>query len=178
MALRRHSRDRASRVEPAASALRTIVAPLAPDRYLLKLTLSAEAHVRLRRAQNLMRHTIPNGDPATIIDRALELLVEQLERTKFAEATRPRTRAGRANAHSRHVPAAIKRHVWRRDDGQCAFVGVKGRCTEAGFLEFHHVRPFADAGDTTAENLQLRCRAHNQHEADLYFGPRTPGSGS
>jgi hypothetical protein len=32
------------------------------------------------------------------------------------------------------------------------------------------VRPFADGGEATAENIGLRCRAHNQYEADLFFG--------
>jgi hypothetical protein len=33
--------------------------------------------------------------------------------------------------------------------------------------------PFADGGATDASNLQLRCRAHNQYEAELIFGPWT-----
>jgi HNH endonuclease len=53
----------------------------------------------------------------------------------------------------------------RRRQGQCAFVGVKGRCDERGLLEFHHVIPFAEGGPTTVENLELRCRAHNEFEA-------------
>jgi hypothetical protein len=73
---------------------------------------------------------------------------------------------------SRHVPAAIRREVWKRDAGRCAFVGSGGRrCAERGFLEFHHVVPFADGGPTTTENLQLRCRAHNLYEAEEHFGP-------
>jgi len=27
-------------------------------------------------------------------------------------------------------------------------------------------------GEPTVENIQLRCRAHNAYEADLYYGPR------
>jgi hypothetical protein len=49
-----------------------------------------------------------------------------------------------------------------------------GRCAERGFLEFHHVRPYADGGQTVAENLELRCRAHNVYEAEKYFGARLP----
>ena len=71
---------------------------------------------------------------------------------------------------SRHVPAAVRRAVWKRDDGRCAFIGTDGRCAERGFLEFHHVVPFADGGETTSGNLQLRCRAHNAHEAREHFG--------
>ena len=55
--------------------------------------------------------------------------------------------------------------------GRCAFVGTIGRCSETGFLEFHHVRPFAKRGATSIENIELRCRAHNEYEAEQCFGP-------
>ena len=42
--------------------------------------------------------------------------------------------------------------------------------TERGFLEYHHIVPFADGGATTANNLELRCRAHNAYEAERWFG--------
>jgi hypothetical protein len=38
-------------------------------------------------------------------------------------------------------------------------------------LEFHHVVPYAAGGQTTSENVELRCRAHNAYEAEQYFGP-------
>jgi len=73
---------------------------------------------------------------------------------------------------SRHIPAAVRRVVWERDGGQCAFVSADGRrCPERGYLEFHHVRPYALGGPATVENIQLRCRAHNGYEADQIFGP-------
>ncbi len=37
-----------------------------------------------------------------------------------------------------------------------------------------HVRPYAAGGESTADNIQLRCRAHNGYEAERYFGRRTP----
>ncbi len=30
--------------------------------------------------------------------------------------------------------------------------------------------PFADEGPPTSVNLELRCRAHNAYEAQLWFG--------
>ena len=66
--------------------------------------------------------------------------------------------------------ASVKRAVWARDGGQCAFIGSEGRCTARGFLELHHVEPFALGEPTTIENLQLRCRAHNAYEAAMEFG--------
>jgi hypothetical protein len=154
----------------AAPVRPAVVAPLAPERYKVQFTLSREAHDKLRRAQDLLRHSIPSGDPAAIFERALALLVEDLEKRKLAAASRPR--AGRpAAADPRHVPASVRREVWARDEGRCAFVGTNGRCAERGFLELHHVVPFACGGGTTAENLELRCRAHNAYEAQLFFGP-------
>ena len=44
------------------------------------------------------------------------------------------------------------------------------RCTESGWLEFHHMHPHAEGGSASVENIQLRCRAHNQYEASLWFG--------
>ena len=161
-------------VEPArARPVRTappVVAPLAPERYKVQLTISGETHAKLRRAQDLLRHAVPNGDPAAIFDRALTLLVADLERRKLGCVARPR-QATAAKAGGRHVPAAVRREVWSRDGGRCAFVGARGRCTEQGFLEFHHVVPFARGGPTNTENLQLRCRAHNAHQAETDFGP-------
>lgn len=75
---------------------------------------------------------------------------------------------------SRHIAACVRRAVWRRDEGRCAFVGPQGRCTATAFLEFHHIVPFAAGGTATVENIELRCRAHNQREAELYFGTQLP----
>ena len=71
---------------------------------------------------------------------------------------------------SRHVPAAIRRTVWARDGGRCRFEGPAGRCSETGRLEFHHVVPYASGGPTVADNLELRCAAHNRYEAEQWFG--------
>jgi hypothetical protein len=33
--------------------------------------------------------------------------------------------------------------------------------------------PYAAGGRTTLENIELRCRAHNSYESELFFGSRT-----
>jgi hypothetical protein len=76
---------------------------------------------------------------------------------------------------SRTVPREVKREVWQRDAGQCAFVSSTGRrCTESTFLEYHHIQPYAKQGPATVANISLRCRRHNQYEAELIFGSRAP----
>jgi len=150
-----------------------VVTPLAPERYKVQFTVSRDTHEKLRRVQDLLRHSIPSGDPAAIFDRALTLLLADLERARLAAVARPRG-ARPVPAGSRHIPAAVRREVWKRDDGRCAFVGAHGRCPERGFLEFHHVEPYAVGGPSTVDNVEVRCRAHNVHEAEQYFGSRLP----
>jgi hypothetical protein len=149
-----------------------VIAPLAPERYRVQFTASQALHDNLRRAQDLLRHRIPNGDVSQVFEFALTALVEKLEKQKLAATDRPRA-SRRPAPGSRTVPAEVRRAVWKRDGGRCAFIGKNERhCTETGFLEFHHVVAFAHGGEATIENIALRCRAHNQHEALLDFGPR------
>ena len=152
---------------PAAQFRTAVVAPLAPELYKLQVTLTRETHEKLRRAQALARHAVPGGDVGSILDQALTLLIEDLERRRFARVGSPRP--SQSNASGRHIPAAVRRAVWQRDQGRCAFVGRTGRCRETAFLEFHHVEPYAAGGAATSDNIQLRCRAHNQYEARLFF---------
>jgi hypothetical protein len=132
-------------------------------------------HDCFRSVQDVVRYNVPDDDPPVIFDRALTLLLDHLEKQKLAAAAKPRNNDGDpqhrtgGTARTRDVPAALRRAVWARDEGRCAFVGTNGRCTERGFLERHHVQPFADVGGTTAS--QLRGRAHNAYEATLHFGP-------
>ena len=158
----------AAPVVVAVPARRATVAPLAAERYLLRVTIGTETRSKFERARDLLRHQIPNGDPAAILDRALTLLVAEAERTKFAATNcrSPSRVASPPGRRSRRIPSAIRRAVWRRDQGRCAFSGATARCDATAFLEFHHVVPFARGGGTTVENLELRCRAHNGHEAE------------
>jgi len=153
------------------------VKPLATDRYEIRFTANAATRDKLKVAQDLLRHVVPSGDVAAIFDRALSELIEAHSRRKMAVVRRPaKARAVAAGARrmvddSRDVAAEVKRAVWLRDRGRCAFIGASGhRCSERGFLEYHHVVPYAVGGKATIANIQLRCRAHNGYEADVFFG--------
>lgn len=143
-----------------------VVAPLAPERYKLQITIDENTREVLRQAQDLMRHANPSGDPAVIVARALRVLVDDLLKKKAAITTRPRPARPIADG-SRDIPASVQREVWKRDGGRCVFEGPRGRCPERGFLEFHHVIPYALGGEATAHNIELRCRAHNSYQANL-----------
>lgn len=159
---------------PAGPPARPVVAPLAPERFRVQFTVGKETHDKLRFAQDMLRREIPDGDPGAIFDRALNLLLEDVARTKMAATAAPQ--ADRITSPgSRHIPAAVKRRVWFRDRGQCTFVSKQGRrCKERSFLELHHIQPFALGGEPTLGNITLRCRGHNALEAEQVFGPLDP----
>jgi hypothetical protein len=177
----------ASAVAPAV-ARRPAVQVTAPERYRVQFTIGPESHGRLRRLQDLLRREIPSGDLGEIFERAAVLLLEQVEKKKLAAGTRPRRkqpiRPGTDGAlrtpivRSRHIPNDVKRGVWRRDAGQCAYVAAGGRrCEERAFLELHHLLPYGKHGPATVANIALRRRRHNQYEAEPVFGPRRVSMG-
>src|SRR5206468_10607909 len=105
---------------PAQVAPRSKLAPVAPERFLLQVTIGRNTQDKLRYAQQLLGHALPSGDLAQVLDRALEALIGQLEKSKFAATSRPRPGTGRATGR-RTIPARVKRAVWERDGGQCTF---------------------------------------------------------
>jgi hypothetical protein len=145
--------------------------PINEDQFSVRFTARASTWDKLQAAQDLLRHAVPNGDVAEIFDRALQLLLEDLARKKFAATTRPRQSKG-TDPDSRDLPAWLRRAVWVRDCARCAYVSASGRrCSARGALEFHHVFPYAEGGKAMLENIQLRCRAHNQHEMIEFYTP-------
>jgi hypothetical protein len=154
---------------PVGPPARPKVEPLAPGRYGLQFTVAQDTYDKLRYAQALLGHSVPPGELAQVLDRALDALIARLEQRKFAATGRPRPR--RASASARHVPAEVRRAVWERDGGRCTFVSAAGhRCTARTQLEFDHIEPVARGGRPTVKGIRLRCRAHNQYAAECAFG--------
>jgi len=111
---------------PAQVAPRSKLAPVASERFLLQVTIGRSTQEKLRYAQQLLGHALPSGDLAQVLERALDALIERLERRKFAATPRPRPSA-RPSPDPRHIPAQVKRAVWERDGGQCTFTSDTGR---------------------------------------------------
>jgi hypothetical protein len=185
-------------VRGASSSQKPVLAPLSPRRYKLQLTIDDEFYDALTELKDLLRHQVPNGDLMRIIKDSVLERRDRVKRERLGQTKRPRkTREqgswidaekpaaevsatekepiapGRFQVNSRHIPAAVKREVWERDQGRCAFVSHRGRrCAERQWLEFHHLHAYALGGPATVENIALFCRAHNAHEGVRVFGER------
>ena len=145
--------------------------PLGAERFRIQFTATRATNDRLRELQALLRHQIPDGDLSQIFDRALELLLADVRRKKFAESCTPRAPRAVDGQPSRHIPADIKRQVANRDRNRCQYTTDTGRrCDSQDFLEFHHLEPWARARRHSVEGLRLMCRAHNQYEGERTYG--------
>jgi hypothetical protein len=144
--------------------------PLSAQKFALQLTIGQSTHDKLQYLRRLLRHRIPSGNLVAVVDRALELAIQHVEKRKFGSTASPR-KPGRTRANSCHIPAHVRRAVRERDGDQCTFVSESGkRCEARDCLEYDHVVPVARGGLAAVENIRLRCRAHNQFEAERAFG--------
>ena len=152
---------------------------LSPGRYKVQFTASQRLHDKLEQLRDLMRHQVPDGDLAMLVERAADSLIAEQMRRRFGQVKRPRPRSESAATgapRSRYVPRSLLRAVHARDGGRCTFVAADGRrCAARGMLELHHVHAFAKGGPTSLENLRVVCRAHNALFAEQEFGRRALG---
>ncbi len=71
-----------------------------------------------------------------------------------------------ANSSSRYIPSPLRRQIFQRDQGKCQNCGSKHA------LQLDHIRPYAQGGPTTLENLRILCRNCNRRHAIEKFGLR------
>jgi hypothetical protein len=158
---------------PAPEDHRPAIAPLAEETYRVQFTASRAFRDKLRQAQDLLRHRVPDRDLACIFGKALDLLIEQVKKERFAVGRKPRqpSAVSGQEAPTRHIPDAIKRKVYERNGGRCMFTDESGRrCPETGGLEFDHLDGFALTHRHDADRIRLACRNHNQHAAEKTYG--------
>ena len=74
----------------------------------------------------------------------------------------------------RHIPAAVRRHIWLRDGGRCCYRDplTGRRCTSSHLLQIDHLLPVAQGGGPEPFNLELSCFAH--HRMRHGRGPAPP----
>ena len=66
---------------------------------------------------------------------------------------------------SRSIPPSVNRALRARDQG-CRFPG----CTSTEFIDGHHIKHWADGGETSLENLVQLCRRHHRLVHEGGFG--------
>ena len=158
-----------ARARATAPAAGPQLVPLSETRHKVQFTASGELRHKLERAQDLMRHANAQGDLAVVVERALDLLLEKLEKQRLGKASRPRQSP--ADGAPASLSRATRRAVFERDGERCTFTDADGhRCPATTWLELDHVIARARGGTSELGNLRVRCRAHNRLYAEQVFG--------
>jgi 5-methylcytosine-specific restriction endonuclease McrA len=141
----------------------------------MRVTIDRSLEDDLETLRNLLGHTIRDGDLAEVLREAIRCGIDK--HGKRRGAVRPaRTRKAppaRRSDDPRAIPAELRRQVWERDGGRCAFVGHDGRRCESRFqLEVDHVDAVgaSDRKSPTLDRLRLACRPHNFRYAERVYG--------
>jgi len=79
-------------VPPAPVSRVTMVAPGMFD---VHFRFGMQAREKLHRAQELLSHSVPSGDLAQVFERALDEMIQKLEKRKFGAVSKPRPDARR-----------------------------------------------------------------------------------
>ena len=115
---------------------------------------------------------MPGADAEALLSAGLDLLLARDAKNK-ALVEKPRsTPAVVADAtDSDHVPAAVRREVWKRDGGCCQWqLDSGGVCGSRLRVEHDHIVPVALGGRSVVENVRLLCDHHNKLAARQKLG--------
>ncbi|BDG05184.1 HNH endonuclease [Anaeromyxobacter oryzae] len=144
------------------------VVPLTADLRRFHLTVSDRFLKKLQAAKDALAHARPGATEEELLEAGLDLLLEKSAKRKGL-VSKPRKTPPPAKAG--HIPAHVKRAVWKRDGGRCQFRLPSGEiCGSTHQLEFDHIEPVALGGVSTVENVRIVCRSHNIISARRVFG--------
>jgi hypothetical protein len=167
-------------------APRDVVEPLTADHRRLHVTVSRRLLKKLDAARDGLSHAIPGATTEQVIEAALDLLLEKQARARGL-VKRPRTSIQapplelplqeppppRRDGPRETIPAAVRRAVWERDGGRCAWpLDAGGCCGSTHRLELDHVVPWSLGGESSVANLRVACSHHNRLAARRAFGER------
>jgi hypothetical protein len=154
-------------------ARRDAAEPLTSDLSRLHVTVSRRFLEKLEAARAALSHALPLASAEDILEAGLDLVLERHAKRKGL-VQKPRQQTSQKEnptSAGSHIPAAVKREVWKRDGGRCQWpVESGGVCGSTLRVQFGHKKARALGGRPTADNLHLLCAFHNDLDARQTFG--------
>ena len=157
--------------------------PIAEPKETVRVRISYVADDTLIQSMNKVKsflaHKYPNARLEEIEAEVYQFYLEAHDPQKKETKKKPKkgspTQKMGLVRHTRYIPVAVKRAVWKRDEGCCSHRYENGtRCRSTYKLQFDHIVLFRDGGRSDSmENLRLLCAVHNQFEADRKIGKAT-----
>ena len=158
-ASKREAEKRLAEVFPVAPR-REAAKPISQNLVEIRFTVTREEYELIQELMDRKSHSNFERSHAKLFTALAKAELKKLER-KQGEDALPH---GPGKVNSRHIPAPLKRKIWKRDEGKCQYRSPDGhQCQERHGLQLDHIEPFAKGGPSTEENLRLLCGAHNRH---------------
>jgi hypothetical protein len=154
---------------PPSQGERERIEPLSADLRRLHITVPRRLLEKIAAARDALSHARPDATTDEILEAALDLLLAKAAKAKGLVSNPQKNPRPSRNAD--HVSAHVKREVMKRDGGRCQWRLASGEsCGCTRHLQFDHIKPLADGGLSTVDNLRLLCRSHNLEAARQAFG--------
>jgi 5-methylcytosine-specific restriction endonuclease McrA len=160
----------AEAASPAVRPARQEMRAVSEEQWSLRVTVGRALKDDLETLAGLLSHTIRKGDLAAVLHEAVRCGIEKHGKRKGAVKPERKVKA-KAPKSPTVVSAELRRQVWERDGGRCAWTSPEGkRCGSRWQLEVDHVDPVARGGKATIDRLRLLCKSHNLRYAEEVFG--------
>jgi 5-methylcytosine-specific restriction endonuclease McrA len=148
--------------------------PISETRHVLRVTVPQAFVDDLELVRDALSHVVPDRKLEKVLHECIRRTLEQHARRRTGNDSGSDKRTGgkarKAKPRGRYLPVEVRREVWRRDEGRCAFVSADGRrCGATYKLEFHHIHPYAKGGAASVDNISVRCAMHNGFHAVMDF---------
>jgi hypothetical protein len=159
----------------------TVVEPKTAELSRVHVTVPRRVIEKLAAARAALSHSHPDASDADVFEVGLDLIVQRHAKRRGIGAKPRKPAAKKVEAvapplpakRSRHVPAAVWRGVWERDQGCCAWpLEGGGVCGSTRRIELDHVDGWALGAETTVEKCRLLCRRHQLDHARRLYGDR------
>jgi hypothetical protein len=99
--------------------------------------------------------------------QVLEVYIEKQDPVRKASRVlqkKPTLEVGAVTGQVKTIPAVSRHETHLRDQGQCAYrnPATGERCSEAKWIELHHIRPKSRGGSHASANLSTLCSGHHR----------------
>lgn len=135
--------------------------------------LDEEDLQNLERLKELLSAKDPGITQSQILKHALKAAVENHEKRRFGAGKHPPRQSPKARTPGR----PLQRQNFEKAKQQCTYISplTNKKCQTRIGLQNEHRRPYAKGGPTSARNLTVLCRAHNDLRRREAFGQARPG---
>ncbi|HEU4383397.1 MAG TPA: HNH endonuclease signature motif containing protein [Anaeromyxobacteraceae bacterium] len=141
------------------------------DLWSLRVTIDGACKDDLETLAMMLSHKFPRKDLAAVLHEAIRCGIEKHGKRQGAVKPARKTPEATPTKDPAGIPAELRRQVWERDGGCCAWVGPDDRrCGSRWQLQVDHVDPVGRGGRATIDRLRLLCKSHNLLYAEQVYG--------